>query len=645
MIKTEELQQREEYREAAEGANLLEADSPLQDLLPQRPQEEGSPTPYLDKYTENVTEKIRKKIDHFTVFGREKEVEQVIVSLLRQTKNSPILVGEAGTGKTAIVDGLVVEILKGNVPDEFKHVTVRSLELSSISSKSDGEDMVSRLKRIIEELKATKGENILFIDEVHTIVGAGGDGSMLDAGNVIKPPLARGEIQMISATTYEEYQSSIETDKALERRVQMVPVEEPTADQAIFILGNIRKRFEKERHITITDDAVEQAVRLAVRYIPERFLPDKAIDLLDDATAQAYFEKRKVVDIEDIARVIQKMKKIPVTTILKDDSERLMNFTDELKKYVKGQDFAVSQVANTIYISKEGFQRPNKPLGSFLFLGTTGVGKTELAKALAKILFDNVEAMIRIDCSEYSSKGDKDKLIGKNIVGSKGLLTEPVKNNPYSVVLLDELEKAHPDIYDILLQVLDEGHLTTGTGRKINFKNTIVIATTNSGADEIKKTYANEGNFGDMTDLAYDGFMNRIVEELSLTFRPEFINRFGNKVVFNMLTTDIIEAIVDLAWTKEEKRLAEQKVYLQYEDKTEFYDFLRSKGTSVENGARPLERLIQDRVTGPIAEKLFLLQRHGAAYNVLVKVIGEAPDGIFHHIDKRTLDFEATKIE
>jgi len=608
MLQTEKLQQKEEYQEEIMPDTLKFQD-------PVSIEEEESLTPYLDKYTENVTEKIRKKIDNFTVFGRDKEVEQVIVSLLRQTKNSPILVGEAGTGKTAIVDGLVVEILKGNVPDEFKHVTVRSLELSNISSKSDGEDMVSRLKRIIEELKVTKGENILFIDEVHTIVGAGGDGS------------------------------SIETDKALERRVQMVPVEEPTEDQAIFILGNIRRRFEKERNITITDDAVEQAVRLAVRYIPERFLPDKAIDLLDDATAQAYFEKRKVVDIEDIARVIQKMKKIPVTTILKDDSERLMNFTDELKKYVKGQDFAVSQVANTIYISKEGFQRPNKPLGSFLFLGTTGVGKTELAKALAKILFDNVDAMIRIDCSEYSSKGDKDKLIGKNIVGSKGLLTEPVKNNPYSVVLLDELEKAHPDIYDILLQVLDEGHLTTGTGRKINFKNTIVIATTNSGADEIKKTYANEGNFGEMTDLAYEGFMNRIVEELSLTFRPEFINRFGNKVVFNMLTADIIEAIVDLAWKKEEKRLAEQKVYLQYEDKAEFYDFLRSKGTSVENGARPLERLIQDRVTGPIAEKLFLLQRRGAKYNVLIKVIGEAPDGIFHHIDKRTLDFEATKVE
>ena len=638
MLQTEKLQQKEEYQEKIMPDTLKFQD-------PVSIEEEESLTPYLDKYTENVTEKIRKKIDNFTVFGRDKEVEQVIVSLLRQTKNSPILVGEAGTGKTAIVDGLVVEILKGNVPDEFKHVTVRSLELSNISSKSDGEDMVSRLKRIIEELKVTKGENILFIDEVHTIVGAGGDGSMLDAGNVIKPPLARGEIQMISATTYEEYQSSIETDKALERRGQMGPGEEPTEDQAIFILGNIRRRFEKERNITITDDAVEQAVRLAVRYIPERFLPDKAIDLLDDATAQAYFEKRKVVDIEDIARVIQKMKKIPVTTILKDDSERLMNFTDELKKYVKGQDFAVSQVANTIYISKEGFQRPNKPLGSFLFLGTTGVGKTELAKALAKILFDNVDAMIRIDCSEYSSKGDKDKLIGKNIVGSKGLLTEPVKNNPYSVVLLDELEKAHPDIYDILLQVLDEGHLTTGTGRKINFKNTIVIATTNSGADEIKKTYANEGNFGEMTDLAYEGFMNRIVEELSLTFRPEFINRFGNKVVFNMLTADIIEAIVDLAWKKEEKRLAEQKVYLQYEDKAEFYDFLRSKGTSVENGARPLERLIQDRVTGPIAEKLFLLQRRGAKYNVLIKVIGEAPDGIFHHIDKRTLDFEATKVE
>ncbi|MDO4667508.1 MAG: ATP-dependent Clp protease ATP-binding subunit [Streptococcus sp.] len=606
--------------------------------------DDESLTPYLDKYTENVTEKIRKKIDYFTVYGRDKEVEQVIVSLLRQTKNSPILVGEAGTGKTAIVDGLVVEILKGRVPDEFKGVTIRSLELSSISSKSDGDDMVSRLKHIIEELKLTKGENILFIDEVHTIVGAGGDGSMLDAGNVIKPPLARGEIQMISATTYEEYQSSIETDKALERRVQMIPVEEPTEEQAVFILGNIRKRFEKERNIQITDQAVEQAVRLSIRYIPERFLPDKAIDLLDDATAQAYFEGRNVVDIEDVARVIQKTKKVPVTTILKDDSERLLNFSDELKKYVKGQDFAVTQVANTIYISKEGFQKPNKPLGSFLFLGTTGVGKTELAKALAKTLFDNAEAMIRIDCSEYSSKGDKDKLIGKNIVGSKGLLTEPVKNNPYSVVLLDELEKAHPDVYDILLQVLDEGHLTTGTGRRINFKNTIVIATTNSGADEIKKTYSNEGNFGEMSDLAYEGFMNRIVDELSLTFRPEFINRFGNKIVFNMLTTDIIELIVDLAWKKEEGRLAEQNVYLQYEDKKEFYDFLCSKGTSVENGARPLERLIQDKVIGPIAEKLFLLQRRGAKYNVLIKVMGEAPDGIFHHIDKRYLEFEAAKV-
>ena len=644
MLQTEKLETK--FQETQEEPLLQPVDSqPEPETISFSSVEEESLTPYLDKYTENVTEKIRKKIDHFTVYGRDKEVEQVIVSLLRQTKNSPILVGEAGTGKTAIVDGLVVEILKGNVPDEFKNVTVRSLELSSISSRSEGEDMVSRLKHIIEELKRTKGENILFIDEVHTIVGAGGEGSMLDAGNVIKPPLARGEIQMISATTYEEYQSSIETDKALERRVQMIPVAEPTADQAIFILGNVRKRFEKERGITITDDAVRQAVLLSIRYIPERFLPDKAIDLIDDATAQAYYEGRQVVDIEDVARVIQKVKKVPVTTILKDDSERLMNFVDELKKYVKGQDFAVSQVANTIYISKEGFQKPNKPLGTFLFLGTTGVGKTELAKALAKILFDNAEAMIRIDCSEYSSKGDKDKLIGKNIVGSKGLLTEPVKNNPYSVVLLDELEKAHPDVYDILLQVLDEGHLTTGTGRRVNFKNTIVIATTNAGADEIKKTYANEGNFGEMTDLAYDSFMNRIVDELSLTFRPEFINRFGNKVVFNMLTADIIEAIVDIAWRKEEKRLAEQNVFLDYEDKKEFYDFLRSKGTSVENGARPLERLIQDRVTGPIAEKLFLLQRRGAKYNIRIKVVGEAPDGIFHHIDKRVLDFEATKLE
>lgn len=597
-------------------------------------------TPFLDKYTENLTEKIKKKPANYTVYGRDKEVEEVIVSLLRSTKNSPVLVGEAGVGKTAILDGLVVKILRGEVPDQFKNITVRSLELSNITSENEDGDMIYKLKRIIEELKDTFGYNLLFIDEIHTIVGTGGKGSFLDAGNVIKPPLARGEIQLIGATTLDEFHLSFETDAALERRTQPIMVEEPNAEQATYILSQVKKRFEREKDVQVTEEAVKQSVLLAIRYIPERFLPDKAIDLVDEAVAKAYYEGRKEVTEKDIAQVIGRLKKIPVTTILKEDSERLSNLEDQLRERVKGQEFAIQMISNAIYISMEGLNKANKPIGSFLFLGTTGVGKTELAKSLAEVLFDDENAMIRIDCSEYNNGSHSvSKLIGDNIPGSKGTLTEQVKKKPYSVVLFDELEKASSEIFDVMLQILDDGHVSTGLGRKIDFKNTIIIATTNSGADEIRSTYELKGNFEELEEKDLASFMARVEEDLGMIFRPEFINRFENKVVFNMLTEEIIKLIVKSKIKKEEAAFESQQIRLSYEDKEEFFDYLWSKGTNVHNGARPLERLIKNNVVGPISKELFLRKRLGAPAEVRLSVLGEKPDGIFHKDDYRRLGF------
>ena len=598
-----------------------------------------SKTPYLDQFTENITEKIKRKPANFTVFGRDKEVKQVLTSLMRLTKNSPLLIGEPGVGKTAIIDGLVVEILNKRVPKEFQNVTVRSLEMATLES-NDGEPMISKLKKIVEELKRYKDTELLFIDEVHTIVGTGNSNSMMDAGNALKPALARGEIQMIGATTLDEYQMSIETDPALERRFQNVMVEEPTRDEAVYILERVKKRFENERNTPITQEAVEAAVDLSIRYIPERFLPDKAIDLVDDALAQAYFEGKEKVTEREIARVVEKVKKIPVTTILKDDQERFHDIEGALRKRVKGQDQAIAAIANSIYKQKEGLQKSNRPLGTFLFLGTTGVGKTELAKALAEIIFNSEDDLIRLDCSEFSSEGDKDKLIGGNKIGSKGILTEKVKNNPYSIVLFDEIEKADPSVWDLLLQVLDDGRLSTGLGRMINFKNTIVIATTNLGADEIKSTYATQGNFGDLSERELEAFIQRIEEDLTRKFRPEFINRFSAKIVFNMLTEEIIDLIVRSKMKKELALFSSQNITLLYENEEMFFDYLRSKGTSVQNGARPLERVIEDKIIAPISKKLFEAGRRGREATVTIRVIGEKPDGYHTFIDYRSLDFD-----
>ncbi|HFI0144869.1 TPA: AAA family ATPase [Streptococcus suis] len=601
---------------------------------------EEKKTPYLDQYTEDITSKIAKRIEDFQVFGRDKEVKKTIVSLLRDTKNSPILIGEAGVGKTAIVDGLVVRILRNEVPKFLQGVRVRSLELASITSVTDGEDMIAKFKAIIEELKQYKDSELLFIDEVHTIVGTGGDGSMLDVGNVIKPPLARGEIQVIAATTLDEYQKSIETDPALERRFQPVPIDEPTREQAKSIIKGIGPRFESSKLLKISEEAYEAAVDLAIRYIPERYLPDKAIDLIDTACAVASLEGKKEVGVEDIALTIQELKGIPVTSILKNDYEQFQDFEEELKKRVKGQDHAVEAVAKAVYRSKEGLNKPNKPIGSFLFLGPTGVGKTELAKATAELLFDDENAMIRIDCSEYSAKGDKEKLIGKNEVGSKGILTDKVKNKPYSVVLFDELDKGNKDIYDIMLQILDDGFVTTGLGRKIDFKNTIIIGTTNMGADEIRSTYESKGNFSNLDEYEHKSFMSRIYTELKTLFREEWLNRWGEMVVFNMLTGDIIEDIVDYQMEREVKRLASQDIEFTYDNREEFFDYLKAKGTSVKNGARPLERLIDSQITGVLSKALFQSKRGGRPYKVIGYVRGKRPDGETERKDYRYLEFE-----
>lgn len=419
--------------------------------------EEKKKTPYLDRYTDNLTEKVSKKAEDYQVYGRDKEVEAVQTSLLRRTKNNPILVGEAGVGKTAIVEGFALAILRNQVSPKLKNLTVRSLELSSLMSDEDG-GFIVKFKKIIEEMVETKGENLLFIDEIHTIVGAGGsDKGALDAGNIIKPVLSRGEIQLIGATTLDEFHEYIETDRALERRMQPIMVDEPTTIQAIEILEQAKAIYESFHQVSISSEAVKQAVLLSVRYIPDQFLPDKAFDLIDEAATICSTNGLAHVGKQEIAEVLKNKTGIPVTTILKGDKERLDGLKEKLSRRVKGQDEAVEAVVNAITVAQAGLQDQRKPLSSFMFLGTSGVGKTELALALAEGMFDDEEAIIRFDMSEYKQKGDITKLIGDRQTRTKGQLTEKVKQKPYSVILIDEVEKAHSEVVDLFLQVLDAG--------------------------------------------------------------------------------------------------------------------------------------------------------------------------------------------
>lgn len=594
-------------------------------------------TPYLDKYTDNLSAKVSKKSDDYQVYGRDKEVQAVIISLLRRTKNNPILVGEAGVGKTAIVEGLTLAILRDQVPEALKILTVRSLELSSLMSEDDG-GFIAKFKKIIEEMVSTRGHNLLFVDEFHTIVGAGGQaGQALDAGNVIKPVLARGDIQLIGATTLDEFHDYIETDRALERRMQPIMVEEPTIKQAITIIDQAKGVYEKFHGIKVSSEAVRQAVRLSVRYITDRFLPDKAFDLIDEASTIASATGKDNVSDEDIAQVLKDKTGIPVTTILKGDQDRLDGFKEKLMDRVKGQEDAIEAVVDAVTIAQAGLQDENKPISSFLFLGPTGVGKTELSKAVAEALFDDEDAMIRFDMSEFKKKEDVSKLIGNRETRTKGQLTEGVKRKPYSVLLLDEVEKAHSEVMDLFLQVLDDGRLTDSSGRLISFKNVIVVMTTNIGAKKIINKWELKGNFKDLTDRDRQQFEKSMDSELQNEFRPEFLNRIENKIIFNLLERNVIEEIAEKNLSKISDRMKRQNLTLSYEPN--LIKYLSDVGTDVKNGARPLERLIKRKVLAPISAKSLTLDKSRQTYNVHLWVEGEAPDGQ-HRKDLRQIQLD-----
>ncbi len=598
---------------------------------------ETSQTPYLDNYTDNLSAKVAQKEADYQVYGRDKEVAAVITSLRRRTKNNPVLVGEAGVGKTAIVEGLTLAIARGNVPPELQGLTVRSLELSSLMTEDDG-GFIAKFKKIIEEMMATRGENLLFIDEFHTIVGAGGQhGQALDAGNVIKPVLARGDIQLIGATTLDEFHDYIETDRALERRTQPIMVAEPSQEQAITIIDQAKVIYETYHHIAISHEAVKQAVNLSVRYITDRFLPDKAFDLIDEAATIASAEKKEVVTEYEIAHVLKNQTGIPITTILKADKDRLEDLTEKLKRRVKGQDEAISAIVDAVTIAQAGLQDENKPISSFLFLGPTGVGKTELAKAIAEALFDDETAMIRFDMSEYKQKEDVVKFIGDRATRTKGQLTESVKQKPYSVLLLDEVEKAHSEVMDIFLQVLDDGRLTDSTGRVISFKNTIVIMTTNIGAQKIINKAELKGNFKALSERERLQFEKSMESELQTEFRPEFLNRIENKLIFNLLERDVIEEIAVKNLDEISKRMAKQHLTLSYEPS--LITYLSDVGTDVKNGARPLGRLIKRKVLAPISAQSLALTKEDQTYHMHLWVEGEAPDKN-HRQDQRVVCLE-----
>ncbi|XHV77294.1 ATP-dependent Clp protease ATP-binding subunit [Streptococcus dysgalactiae subsp. equisimilis] len=588
-------------------------------------------TPFLDRYTTNETQKIAKSAHFYPVYGRDKEIEALIVSLLRRSKNNPVLVGEAGVGKTAIVEGLCQAILKGNVPKELKSVNVRSLELASLMGQDEG--FIPSFKAILQEAMATKGENLLFIDEFHTVVGTGGsERSALDAGNLLKPALARGDIQLIGATTLDEFHEYIETDRALERRMQPIMVEEPTQEEAIQILEAAKGDYERHHQLTITREAIRQAVTLSVRYIPSRFLPDKAFDIIDEAGAMEARRGQSCVTETSVAIVFQETLGIPMTTLLKEERKSLLELEEKLKERVKGQEGAIEMVVDSLLIAQAGLQDLSKPLGSFLFLGTTGVGKTELAKALAQALFGDEGAMIRFDMSEYAQEGDAQKWIGDAQKRTKGQLTEKVKNKPYAVVLFDEIEKGAPEMYDLLLQVLDDGRLTDSSGRLVSFKHTVIIMTTNLGAPKIIKQTELKGPIDGLNERDAKQFLASMMGELQSDFRPEFLNRIEGMVVFNLLDQAIIREIAQKNLDHLNQTLKARGFNLIYND--QLVDYLAELGTDIKNGARPLERFMKKHLLAPIAKAILPLKQEG--YDLLISIEGESPSPN-HRFDKRTI--------
>ena len=624
-------------------------------------------TPTLDSYSRDLTELARAgKLD--PVIGRETEIKRLIQILSRRTKNNPCLIGEPGVGKTAVVEGLAQMIIEGNVPETIAEKRVLTLDLSGMvaGSKYRGE-FEERIKKVIAEVMED-GEVLLFIDEIHTIIGAGGAEGAIDASNILKPSLARGELQLIGATTIEEYRKYIEKDSALERRFQPVTVEEPSEEEAIAILKGLRGRYEAHHHVTITDAALTAAVKLSARYINDRFMPDKAIDVIDEAASKvrltAFVEppeikelekeiekledqkeaairdeayekagtikkkqekkkekidkirekwqkdkdtKKQVVDEEEIADVVSSWTKIPVRKLEEGESQRLKNLESILHERVIGQEEAVTAVAKAIRRGRVGLKDPKRPIGSFLFLGPTGVGKTELSKALAEAMFGTENALIRVDMSEYMEKHSVSKMIGSppGYVGydEGGQLSEKVRRNPYSVILFDEIEEAHPDVFNILLQVLDDGHITDAQGRKIDFKNTVIIMTSNAGAESIISP--KRLGFGAVADekADYKVMKDRVMEEVKHLFKPEFINRIDEIIVFHPLNKGHMKDIVTIMLKEIMKRTKEQmNITLSVDEAAK--EFLINKGYDEKYGARPLRRTIQSSLEDRLAEEI-----------------------------------------
>ncbi|WP_347861745.1 ATP-dependent protease ATP-binding subunit ClpC [Salimicrobium sp. PL1-032A] len=622
-------------------------------------------TPTLDSLARDLTV-VAKEGNIDPVIGRSEEIQRVIQVLSRRTKNNPVLVGEPGVGKTAIAEGLAQQIIDNEVPEILRDKRVMTLDMGTVvaGTKYRGE-FEDRLKKVMEEIRQA-GNIILFIDELHTLIGAGGAEGAIDASNILKPSLARGDLQCIGATTMDEYRKYIEKDAALERRFQPIQVDEPTTEESTQILKGLRDRYEAHHRVTITDDAIDSAVRFSDRYITDRFLPDKAIDLIDEAASkvrlrsytappnlkeleQKLEEVRKEKDasvqsqefekaaslrdneqrlrdeleetkkewkekqgqedaevtVEDIASVVSTWTGVPVKKMTTEESERLLNLEDTLHSRVIGQDEAVNSISKAIRRARAGLKDPKRPIGSFIFLGPTGVGKTELARALAESMFGEEDAMIRVDMSEYMEKHSTSRLVGSppGYVGydEGGQLTEKVRQKPYSVVLLDEVEKAHPDVFNILLQVLEDGRLTDGKGRVVDFRNTVLIMTSNVGAQELKDNKYVGFSMGDQNQTHKD-MKSKVTEELKKAFRPEFLNRIDETIVFHSLEKKHMKDIVTLMADQLRNRLKEQEIDFTLTDKA--ISHIAEEGFDPEYGARPLRRSLQKNVEDLLSEEL-----------------------------------------
>lgn len=628
-------------------------------------QQSNASTPTLDSLARDLTVSAKEgKID--PVIGRAKEIERVIQILSRRTKNNPVLVGEPGVGKTAVAEGLAQQIIDNEVPETLRDKRVMTLDMGTVvaGTKYRGE-FEDRLKKVMEEIRQA-GNVILFIDELHTLIGAGGAEGAIDASNILKPSLARGELQCIGATTIDEYRKYIEKDAALERRFQPIQVDQPSVEETIQILGGLRDRYEAHHRVTITDEAIEAAATLSDRYITDRFLPDKAIDLIDEAgskvrlrsytippnlkeleqklndvrkekdeavqsqefekaaslrdteqrhreelekTKNEWKEKQGQMDsevtVEDIASVVSIWTGVPVAKLTKDESKSLLNMEETLHTRVIGQEEAVTAISTAIRRARSGLKDPKRPIGSFIFLGPTGVGKTELARALAEVMFADEDAMIRVDMSEYMERHSTARLVGSppGYVGYEegGQLTEKVRRKPYSVVLLDEVEKAHPEVFNILLQVLEDGRLTDSKGRLVDFRNTVIIMTSNVGASELRRNKFVGFNIAD-DGRQYSDMKSKVMEELKKAFRPEFLNRIDETIVFHSLEKKHMKDIVVLMLEELKKRLVEQEIELSMTDKA--VEKIANEGFDPEYGARPLRRSIQQNIENLLSEEL-----------------------------------------